>query len=379
MVGGAPPAAPAEEGDVEAAVRSALADDAGAGPRQVAERVSASLGVPQAPRLRGGAADPQRRPRSALTSRRVQARRYATGGAALLPDHPDLLRQRRATRRHGVHDGERRRDGALAPPGGRRRLVHDGHRRARGQDRRGGRGGEHDAQGVDGPHLGALRRGLAGARHLQRRLHPHDRAPALQGRPGIPAADLRQRVHRAGRLRRPLLRLVRGLLHRGPAGRRQVPGARAAGDRDVRGELLLQAERVRRAVARVLRRPPRLRPAGLQAQRGARLHPGRSARRLHHRAPRSRGACRCHGTPATSSTSGTTRSSTTSRSSATGATRTCSRRAGGRGAPPDRQGHLEVPLRVVAGDVHGGRPRRPPPRSSCTATCSWAGRSWARR
>ncbi len=47
VVGGAPPAAPAEEGDVEAAVRSALADDAGAGPRQVAERVSASLGVPK--------------------------------------------------------------------------------------------------------------------------------------------------------------------------------------------------------------------------------------------------------------------------------------------------------------------------------------------
>ena len=33
----------------------------------------------------------------------------------------------------------------------------------------------------------------------------------------------------------------------------------------------------------------------------------------------------------------------------------------GRGTPPDRQGHPQVPLRVVAGDVHGGRsdaPRR---------------------
>ena len=37
------------------------------------------------------------------------------------------------------------------------------------------------------------------ARHLERRLHPHDRAPPLQGGPGVPAADLRQRVHRAGR------------------------------------------------------------------------------------------------------------------------------------------------------------------------------------
>jgi 16S rRNA (cytidine1402-2'-O)-methyltransferase len=47
VVGGAPPAAPAEEDDVEAAVRSALADDPVAGPRQVAERVALSLGVPK--------------------------------------------------------------------------------------------------------------------------------------------------------------------------------------------------------------------------------------------------------------------------------------------------------------------------------------------
>lgn len=47
VVGGAPPAAPAEERDVEAAVRTALAGDPEAGPRQVAERVAASLGVPK--------------------------------------------------------------------------------------------------------------------------------------------------------------------------------------------------------------------------------------------------------------------------------------------------------------------------------------------
>ena len=55
------------------------------------------------------------------------------------------------------------------------------------------------------------------------------------------------------------------------------------------------------------------------------------------------------------------------------------RGAVGRGAPPDRQGHPEVPLRVVAGHVHGGGHRAARRRSSCTATCSWAGRSWARR
>jgi 16S rRNA (cytidine1402-2'-O)-methyltransferase len=47
IVGGAPPGSPPEEGDVEVAVRTALTDDPGAGPRQVAERVAASLGVPK--------------------------------------------------------------------------------------------------------------------------------------------------------------------------------------------------------------------------------------------------------------------------------------------------------------------------------------------
>jgi len=47
VVGGAPAPAPADERDVEAAVRAAMGDDPGAGPRQVAERVAASLGVPK--------------------------------------------------------------------------------------------------------------------------------------------------------------------------------------------------------------------------------------------------------------------------------------------------------------------------------------------
>jgi 16S rRNA (cytidine1402-2'-O)-methyltransferase len=47
VVGGAPAAAPADEDTVEAAVRDALGDDPAAGPRQVAERVAASLGVPR--------------------------------------------------------------------------------------------------------------------------------------------------------------------------------------------------------------------------------------------------------------------------------------------------------------------------------------------
>jgi 16S rRNA (cytidine1402-2'-O)-methyltransferase len=47
VVGGAPPPAAPEERDVEQAVRRAMGDDPDAGPRQVAERVAASLGVPK--------------------------------------------------------------------------------------------------------------------------------------------------------------------------------------------------------------------------------------------------------------------------------------------------------------------------------------------
>lgn len=47
VIGGAPPAAPAGDEAVEGAVREALDDDPSAGPRQVADLVSAALGVPR--------------------------------------------------------------------------------------------------------------------------------------------------------------------------------------------------------------------------------------------------------------------------------------------------------------------------------------------
>lgn len=47
VVGGAPAEPPPGERDVEAAVRRAMGEDPGAGPRQVADRVAASLGVPK--------------------------------------------------------------------------------------------------------------------------------------------------------------------------------------------------------------------------------------------------------------------------------------------------------------------------------------------
>ena len=63
----------------------------------------------------------------------------------------------------------------------------------------------------------------AAARHLQRRLHPHHRAPAPPGRPAVPSDDPRQRLHRARRLPRAVLRVVRGLQEGVRARRRQVP------------------------------------------------------------------------------------------------------------------------------------------------------------
>jgi len=45
VVGGAPPRPPASDAEVDAAVRVQLAENPGAGPRQVAERVAAELGV----------------------------------------------------------------------------------------------------------------------------------------------------------------------------------------------------------------------------------------------------------------------------------------------------------------------------------------------
>ena len=47
VVAGAPAEAPADERAVEAAVRRAMAEDPAAGPRQMAERVAAGLGVPK--------------------------------------------------------------------------------------------------------------------------------------------------------------------------------------------------------------------------------------------------------------------------------------------------------------------------------------------
>ena len=69
VIGGAPPAAPAGEAEVEAAVQAALDGDPSAGPRQVAELVAASLKVPR-----------RRAYEAALRLRDVTARDGGTSG-----------------------------------------------------------------------------------------------------------------------------------------------------------------------------------------------------------------------------------------------------------------------------------------------------------
>ena len=113
--------------------------------------------------------------------------------------------------------------------------------------------------------------GLGGARDLQRRLHPHHRATASPRRAALHAGDLRQRLPAKRRLRGLVLRLVRGLLHRGRARSREpLPDPRAPGRVVHRGELVLRAEPFRGAAARLVRRASRWRSSPRPPQRGAR-------------------------------------------------------------------------------------------------------------
>ena len=150
-------------------------------------------------------------------------RRYAGLRGALLHHDAHLLRQRRAARRSRLHDGAGGRAGPLAPPRRRRRLLPHRHGRARGQGGGGrGRAGR-EPKGVDGSDLPPVPGGMVAPRDLQRRLHPDHRGAAPPVSAALPAADLRPRLHRARHLPGPLLRLLRGLLHRGTARRRPVP------------------------------------------------------------------------------------------------------------------------------------------------------------
>ncbi len=122
--------------------------------------------------------------------------------------------------------------------------------------------------------------GLAPARHLQRRLHPHVRAASRGAGPGVRAAPVRPGRGLPWHLPRPLLRVVRGVQAGVRPRGRQLPDPPDAGRVARGGELLLPALEVPGAAAQALRGAPRVRAAGLPPQRGGVLREGRAARSL---------------------------------------------------------------------------------------------------
>ncbi len=209
---------------------------------------------------------------------------------------------------------------------------------------------------------------MAAARHRQRRLHPHDRAPPLPRRREAAAGLLRRGRHRARHLRGPVLRGVRGVLHRGRAGRRQLPDPRHACAADEGGELLLQAQPLRRPLARVVRGPSRRGAAGVAAQRGARLHPPRPSRLLDqphvaqvgHPDPVGRAARHLRVVR---------RARELHHRDRVRRRRSTLQDLVAR-ASPHRQGHPPLSLRVLAGDAAVGRARAARDASTCTAGSS---------
>ena len=301
---------------------------------------------------------------------------------AHLPDDADLLRQRRAPHRARLHHRDRRRRRPLAPAARRRHVLPHRHRRARPQGAARGRGQRRHAAGVGRPGGRALPGRVGAARHHQRRLHPHHRAAPLRGgadsccRPVYDAGDIQLGTYEG-------LYCVAceayytedELLPPSPGS--DAPGNCPIHDRPVElfkeDNYFFELSRFTQPLLDWYEAASRLRAARVEAQRGARLHPpgarglldqphvdlvghadpvGRRARhlrlvrrahQLHHRGRlrqrRRRGS-----------------------------------RSGGRGAPPDRQGHPPLPLRVLAGDAAGGGRRAARTASACTAGCSSAAR-----
>ena len=223
-------------------------------------------------------------------ARVVQARRIMSGGARkpadeascaarprnvrkhhvkgnLLVHHPHLLRQRGPAPRHRVHHHRRRHRGALPAHERLRRGVRDGHGRARPE------GGRHrcrqgyDPAGLVRFHGARIPRRMGYAGHHLHRLRAHHRAAPRRYRAEVLAGPLRQGLVLQGQLRRLVLRARGNLLRRerpreerrGRIGVPRLQAPRAEGGR--RGELVLQAVRVRRQAAGVLRGEPRLHPS----------------------------------------------------------------------------------------------------------------------
>ena len=123
----------------------------------------------------------------------------------------------------------------------------------------------------------SLPRRLARARHLERRLHPHDRgappraASSSSCRRSTTTATSTRASTRGGTASRARPTTAESELGRGP----QLPDPRPTRRVARRGELLLRAVALRRATARVVRPASRGRASPRPAQRGARLSSAR--------------------------------------------------------------------------------------------------------
>ena len=100
-------------------------------------------------------------------------------GPEILHHHRHLLPQRRAAYRPRLRGDRHRRHRALQAAGRQGRVLPDRHRRARLKMKQTAAKEGIAAARAGRPQLAALPRAWRGARHLQRRLHPHDRAAAL--------------------------------------------------------------------------------------------------------------------------------------------------------------------------------------------------------
>ena len=176
-------------------------------------------------------------------------------------------------------------------------------------------------EGARRPQRAALPGPDAAHQRVQRLLHPHLR-PAPQARgPGGHAARARQRAHLQGRVRGLVLPEVRGLQDgERDRGGQHVPDPPHPARPRARGELVLPALRRSRSRSRSSTPSgPTSSPRSPATTRRSRSSTAAS-RTSRSAAPRSPGASRCRGTPATSSTSGSTRCSTTTRRSPSPAT-----------------------------------------------------------
>lgn len=156
-------------------------------------------------------------------------------------------------------------------------MVPHRHGRARSEDHAHGRGKQRHAPGVvRQARRGGLEAPLGAPQHRERRLHPYDGEAAHRPCAGVRAGPVRQGPDLQGRVRRPVLRRLRGVQapgrpDRGRGRHEAVPDPQEAGGAPQGGELLLQAQRVRPEADGVLRGQPRLHPAGVRAQRDREL------------------------------------------------------------------------------------------------------------